>query len=191
MMSRSKPFVSFSHNKHIRSEFTIRHHHHSASSPLQLLHPRFATTQIGDATSHLIRTGSCDAAAGRGSFNMPSRLFGVDLRLPTPQNDRPYFKTKYSPTSSVTELRKSSIPSMDHIKRPALPSLGKKSDKKDKERSLSKVRPSHIDSRSVQDDRCILLVLALGHACAWEAKVASPETVTRRMLPTILRLILF
>ena len=137
LMMSSKPktfvFYYYSHNIPVWSGSDTRQRHLVQSGPV------FCTPRsICDATKQLI----CSTAT---PVDMPSRLFGVDLRLPTPQTERPHFKTKTSPSSSVTELRRSSIASMDHIKRPTLPSLGKKSDKKDKERSLSKVRLSWVE----------------------------------------------
>lgn len=68
---------------------------------------------------------------------MPRNLFGVDLRLPSSQLDHQW-PGKISPTASVTELR---LPTMDHIKRPTLANMRRKSDKdraSSKDRSLSK-----------------------------------------------------
>ncbi|KAK4553816.1 Endocytosis regulator [Recurvomyces mirabilis] len=67
---------------------------------------------------------------------MPTKLFGIDLRRIPQQQQQTDLKD--SSGISITTLRR---PSMDHIKRPALAALGKKtSDKKSKDRSSSNKR---------------------------------------------------
>ncbi|KAK3684682.1 Endocytosis regulator [Vermiconidia calcicola] len=79
---------------------------------------------------------------------MPSKLFGVDLRLSSPNGERQIRSERNTPKSSprlsprnspVTDLRRSSLNAMDHIKRPSLAGLKKTGSKKEKkDRSLSK-----------------------------------------------------
>ncbi|TKA29148.1 hypothetical protein B0A50_03658 [Salinomyces thailandicus] len=78
---------------------------------------------------------------------MPNKIFGIDLRRPSPQFDSS-LADKNASRDSVPDLRQAS---MDHIKRPTLPGLGGKKHsshdkKKDKDRSVSKDK--HAKERS-------------------------------------------
>lgn len=89
---------------------------------------------------------------------MPSKIFGIDLRKPSPAPERPSAQ-KNNSSQSVIEIRR---PSMDHIKRPSIAGLGKKhSDKKEKDRSLSKDKYAKDGSRAPPQPKPVKLTMIM------------------------------
>ncbi|KAK4546343.1 hypothetical protein LTR36_002020 [Oleoguttula mirabilis] len=89
---------------------------------------------------------------------MGGKIFGIDLRKSPVALERPTAQ-KNNSSQSVIEVRR---PSMDHIKRPSIAGLGKKhSDKKEKDRSLSKDKHAKDASRVLPQPKPVKLTMIM------------------------------